>query len=144
MEPLELRTHTRLWQVEKKLYKLYDFTLPVPLSIRMIGVFLVAGIVWGSLMKVIGVPFAPPFGHLLWIAPPAAATWLANKPVAEGKRLLELLASQAKFYLLQSKTYADLNPCTEPARRFVTGTVQYGSPDGAANPTPIPSANTGG
>ena len=82
MEPLELRTHTRLWQVEKKLYKLYDYTLPMPVSLRMLGIFLLSSVVWITFCVAVGIPFAPPFGHLVWITPPAALTWLGNKPVS--------------------------------------------------------------
>lgn len=114
MEPIELRTHTRLWQVEKKLYKLYDYTLPMPVSVRMLGIFLLSVTVWGAVCSMLGVPFAPPFGHLIWIVPPAALTWFGNKPVAEGKRMGELLVSQASFYLAQHRRYAGMTVHTAP------------------------------
>lgn len=114
MQSLELRTHTRLWQVEKKLYKLYDYTLPMPVSVRMLGIFILSGTLWGAICLILRVPFAPPFGHLIWVAPPAVMTWLAGKPVAEGKRLGELLASQVSFYGTQARRYAGLRPHTAP------------------------------
>lgn len=114
MEPLELRTHTRLWQAEKKLYKLYDYTLPMPVSLRMLGIFTLSATVWGSVCMLVGIPFAPPFGHLIWIVPPAALTWFGNKPVAEGKRLGELFASQFTFYVAQGKRYAGMRVHTAP------------------------------
>jgi len=110
-EPMHLRTHTSLWRVEKRLYKLYDFTLPMPVSVRQIGIFLGFGIPWVLLLKVIGVPFAPPFGHLFWIAPPVLVSWWANKPVAEGKRLGEIVTSQVGYFF-QPKKYARLLPFT--------------------------------
>jgi hypothetical protein len=114
MEPIELRTHTRLWQVEKKLYKLYDYTLPMPISLRMLGIFLLTVIPWAVFCSVVGIPFAPPFGHLIWIAPPAGLTYLGSKPVAEGKKLGELLVSQVSFYVSQHKTYAGMAPHSAP------------------------------
>ena len=108
-EPLELRTHTSLWRVEKRLYKLYDFTLPVPVSLRQAGTAIAVGVPWFMLMKILGVHFGPPFGHLLWLAPPALLTWYASKPVAEGKRLMELLISQFT-YIMQSRVFARLRP----------------------------------
>lgn len=109
MEPMELRTFTHLWQVERRLYKLYDYTLPMPVSVRQLGIVAGAGIPWVILMKILHVPFAPPFGHLIWIAPPALLAWYANKPVAEGKRLSELVLSRLRYWG-QAKRYARLAP----------------------------------
>lgn len=109
MEPMQLRTHTSLWRVEKRLYKIHDITLPVPVSIRQIGIVLAVGVPWIVVMRLLRVPFAPPFGHLVWIAPPVLVAWWAGKPVAEGKRLGELLASQLR-YLTQARHYAGLRP----------------------------------
>lgn len=125
MEPLELRTHTRLWQVEKKLYKLYDFTLPVPVSIRMGGIFIASAAVWFTVCKFLGVEFSPPFGHLIWIAPPVGITFLANRPVAEGKRMGELLISQFNYYATQHRQYARLAPSTAPEKVLLTGSVWH-------------------
>lgn len=120
---MELRTHTRLWQVEKKLYKIYDFTLPMPLSVRMLGIFLATASVWFTFCHLIGITFGPPFGHLIWITPPVAATYMANKPVAEGKRFGELIVSQVSFFVGQHRQYASLAPYTAPERVRVTGEV---------------------
>jgi hypothetical protein len=111
---VELRTHTNLWQVEKRLYKVYDIVLPVPVSIRQLAVVFAVGVPWLMFMKIIGVPFSPPFGHLVWLAPPAIVAWWANKPVAEGKRLIELLGSQVR-YLRQPSQFARLTPLRAPA-----------------------------
>lgn len=118
MEPLELRTHTSLWRIEKRLYKLYDFTLPIPVSVRQLGVVFAVGVPWLILVKIIGIPFAPPFGHLIWIAPPVLVAWWANKPVAEGKRLGELLISQIR-YVTQARTFARMRPFRPDTRRSV-------------------------
>jgi hypothetical protein len=109
MEPMELRTYTHLWHVERRLYKLYDFTLPMPVSVRQLGIVIGSGVPWFILMKILHVPFAPPFGHMIWLAPPAILAWYANKPVAEGKRLFELLRSRVRF-LGQARRYARLSP----------------------------------
>jgi hypothetical protein len=113
-EPLQLRTHTRLWNVEKKMYKFYDFTLPAPVSLRMMGIFFATALPWIGFCAIIGIPFAPPFGHLIWIAPPAMLTYAGSKPVAEGKKLGELLASQASFYVRESRAYAGGREVIEP------------------------------
>lgn len=123
MEPLELRTHTRLWQVEKKLYKLYDYTLPMPVSVRMIGIFMASMTVWGGICLLIGVHFGPPFGHLIWTVPPAALTWFGNKPVAEGKRLGELIASQFSYLFAQHRYYAGMAVHTAPDTIYLRADV---------------------
>lgn len=111
MEPMELRTYTGLWQMERRLYKLYDYTLPMPVSVRQLGVFFGFAIPWIVIVKITHVPFAPPFGHLVWIAPPVLVAWYANKPVAEGKRLSELILSHVRYWT-QPRRWARLAPTT--------------------------------
>lgn len=106
---MEMRTYTSLWGIEKRLYRFYDMNLPYPVSIKQIGTLFGFGIPWLLLMNIIGIPFAPPFGHLIWLAPPAAFVWYSNRPVAEGKKLFEYLSSQARYFF-SSRHYADLVP----------------------------------
>jgi hypothetical protein len=108
-EPIQLRTHTSLWRVEKRLYKLYDYTLPMPVSLKQIGIVLGVGVPWMLLMHLLGVPFSPPVGYIVWLAPPAVAAYYGNKPVIEGKSLIELLTSQIR-YVLQPRTWAGMRP----------------------------------
>jgi hypothetical protein len=142
MEPIELRTHTRLWQVEKKLYKLYDYTLPVPISIRMIGIFLLTSIPWIGFCVAVGIPFAPPFGHLAWITPPALLTYFGGKPVAEGKRLGDLLVSQVSFYVRQHRTYAGLCPHNAPDRVYLRVDVWRSANASRTTPAPTVGSDT--
>ena len=37
---MDLPTYTNIWRIEKRLYKLYDFRLPMPLPVGQIAVFL--------------------------------------------------------------------------------------------------------
>ena len=113
---MQLRTYTGLWNVEKRLYKFYDVNLPYPVSIRQIGVLMGTGLPWLLFVNFLGVPFEPPFGHLIWLAPPAALTWWSNRPVAEGKTLVDFSASQARFFLT-AKTFAALRPSPAVPRR---------------------------
>jgi hypothetical protein len=105
---MQLRTYTGLWGVEKRLYKIYDISLPYPVSLKQLGIFLVTAVAWWLLLGFVSLPFAAPW-HAVWIVPPFAFTWLANQPVAEGKTLTDFLYSNSKFYL-QSRNYADLAP----------------------------------
>lgn len=109
MESVELRTHTRLWQVEKRLYKIYDYTLPAPISLRTVGVFLGVAVPWVLICKTIHLPFHAP-GNIVWIAPPFIVTWLANQPVTEGKKLTEFLRSQFGYWIEQPHTLCRFRP----------------------------------
>ncbi len=99
--PMTLRTHTSLWQVEKKLHKVYDITLPFPVTFRQIGVVVLVFPFWFVLLSLLRVPFGSPW-HVVWLAPPVLAAWWAGKPIAEGKRIGELVASRVR-YLFQPR-----------------------------------------
>ena len=108
---MELPTYTNIWRIEKRLYKLYDFRLPMPLPIGQIAVFAAIAVPYVVLLKVIGLPFSH---TLLWlyILPPAALAWLITRPVLEGKRLPELVVSQVR-YLGEPRTWCRMTPLTE-------------------------------
>lgn len=106
---MQLKTYTELWHVENRLYKFYDVNLPFPIATKQLGIGVLAFIPWFFLMNLIGVPFAPPIGVLVWLAPPGFLTWWGSKPVAEGKNLYDFLLSQIR-YKLNPKTYAGLVP----------------------------------
>lgn len=108
---MELRTYTGLWQVEKRLYKLYDISLPYPVSVKQIGIFIASAVPWMTLMAILRVPFENPwFG--LWLVPPVMFVFYANRPVAEGKTIIDFLASQIRYYL-GHRSYAALVPVEE-------------------------------
>lgn len=118
---MELRTYTGLWRVEKRLYKFYDINLPYSISLKQIGIFAAVTVPWLVLMTLLQVPFSAPW-NVLWIAPPFLITWVANKPVAEGKTLLEFGFAQIG-YVTRPRTYAALSPSSsKPAQHWVHGT----------------------
>lgn len=120
---MELRTYTGLWRVEKRLYKFYDINLPYPVSVRQIVILVTAFIPWLLLMRLFQVPFAPPFGHLLWLAPPFLITWAANQTVTEGKTILEYLIAQVT-YVINPKRYNALTPTSgKPESQHFVGTA---------------------
>lgn len=121
---MELRTHTNLWQVKKVLYRIYDVPLPVPVTAAQIGILFVVAVPWWILMSTIGVKFAPPFGHIIWLFPPALAAWQANKPMLEGKGLIPLLISQLT-YLGEPRRMSRLRPYKEPETYSVRAEVWH-------------------
>jgi TcpE family len=118
---LELPTYTNIWRIEKRLYKLYDFRLPMPLPIGQIAVFAAIAVPYVVILKVIGLPFSH---TLLWlyILPPAALAWLITRPVLEGKRLPELVVSQVR-YLGEPRTWCRMAPLTEKEEITVVARV---------------------
>lgn len=120
---MQLRTYTGLWNVEKRIYRFYDINLPFPITVRQIAVFLGFGIPWVVFLSAIHVPFSPPLPYLLYFAPPILLTWWSNRPVAEGKGLVDYTKSQVLF-LLSTKTYAALRPIPAASRpQEVSGTA---------------------
>ncbi|HEX4812716.1 MAG TPA: TcpE family conjugal transfer membrane protein [Nonomuraea sp.] len=109
---MDLPTYTNIWRIEKRLYKLYDLRLPMPLPIVWIGVFVGVFVPWSLLLILIGVPVAMPW-HVLFLVPPGIVTWLSTRPVIEGKRLTELLESHMR-YLGEPKAWYRLAPTAEP------------------------------
>ncbi|MGK5553930.1 conjugal transfer protein, partial [Actinomadura kijaniata] len=118
---MDLPTYTNIWRIEKRLYKLYDLRLPMPLPLVQIGVFAGVFVPWIVLLRVVGIPFATPW-HVLYIVPPGVLTWLATRPVIEGKRLTELLLSQYR-YLAEPRTWCRLTPIREPREVVVVARV---------------------
>ncbi|GAA2011413.1 hypothetical protein GCM10009799_44570 [Nocardiopsis rhodophaea] len=131
---MDLPTYTNIWRIEKRLYKLYDFRLPQPVSVVFLGVLLGTYAVWFALLAVIGVPFTtdPPW-HVLWLVPPFIITFFATRPVMEGKRLSELVVSQVR-YMAEARVYTSLSPEREPTEVRVAVRVWHRDP--AAGPLP--------
>ena len=118
---MELPTYTNIWRIEKRLYKLYDFRLPMPLPVGQIAVFAAIAVPYVVFLKVIGLPFSH---TLLWlyVLPPAALAWLITRPVLEGKRLPELVHSQVR-YLSEPRTWCRMAPLAEKEEITVVARV---------------------
>src|SRR4051812_10494906 len=93
----------------------------MPLPLVQIGVFVGVFLPWIILLQLVQVPFHAPW-HVVYIVPPGVLTWLATRPVIEGKRLTELLISQVR-YLTEARTWARMTPIREPDDVAVVGRV---------------------
>ncbi|WP_267898467.1 TcpE family conjugal transfer membrane protein, partial [Actinomadura harenae] len=118
---MDLPTYTSIWRIEKRLYKLYDLRLPMPLPLVQIGVFAGMFIPWVLVLRLVGIPFKSPW-HVLYLVPPFVLTFAATRPVIEGKRLTELLLSHTR-YLSEPRTWCRLTPIREPREVVVVGRV---------------------
>ncbi len=118
---MDLPTYTNIWRIEKRLYKLYDFRLPMPLPLGQIAVFTAIAVPYVVVLAVLGLPFSH---TLLWlyVLPPGVLTWLATRPVLESKRLPELVSSQLR-YLGEPRTWCRMAPHAEQDEVVVTARV---------------------
>lgn len=118
---MQLPTYTAIWRVERRLYKIEDWVLPVPVSLLQTGVFATCAACWWVLLRLAGVGFGADTGWL-YVVPPACAAWAAGRPVAEHKRPHELLMSQLR-YVGAPKALARLVPVAPPAASVVGARV---------------------
>ena len=132
---MDLPTYTNIWRIEKRLYKLYDFRLPMPLPINWIAVFAGITIPYIILLIAVGLPFNH---NLVWlyVLPPGVLTWLTTRPVIENKRLPELVESQAR-YLMEPRTWVRLAPLSEKDQMVLTARVWRSRPPRPARPAPV-------
>ena len=54
---MDLPTYTSIWRIEKRLYKLYDFRLPMPVPVGQIAVFAAITMPYVILLTILGLPF---------------------------------------------------------------------------------------
>ena len=120
---MELPTYTNIWKIEKRLYKLYDFRLPMPLPIGQVAAFLAIAIPYMLALTLVGMPFSHTWVWL-YVLPPGAAAWLITRPVLEGKRLPELIVSHVR-YLTEPRTWCRLAPMREQDSILIVARVWH-------------------
>ena len=118
---MELPTYTSIWRIEKRLYKLYDFRLPMPLPVGQIAVFTAITVPYVILLTLLGLPFNHSL-FWLYVLPPGVLTWLATRPVLESKRLPELIISQVR-YLGEPSAWCRMTPHVEKDEVVVVARV---------------------
>jgi len=135
---MELPTYTNIWKIEKRLYKLYDFRLPMPLPVGQIAAYLAIAAPYMVVLTLVGVPFSHTW---LWIylLPPGVLAWLVTRPVLEGKRLPELVQSQLR-YLGEPRTWCRLSPLAEKDDMVLTARVWRSAAYVRPVPQPVPAA----
>jgi hypothetical protein len=123
---VELPTYTNIWKIEKRLYKLYDFRLPMPLPIGQVAAFLAIAVPYMLILTLAGMPFSHTWVWL-YVLPPGVLAWLVTRPVLEGKRLPELVLSQVR-YLSEPRTWCRMAALAEKDQMTVTATVWRRAP----------------
>jgi hypothetical protein len=131
---VELPTYTNIWKIEKRLYKLYDFRLPMPLPVGQVAAFLAIAVPYAFILAVAGMPFSHTW-LWLYVLPPGVLAWLVTRPVLEGKRLPELALSQLR-YLNEPGTWCRMAPLAEKDQIAVSATVWRRPPAAASSLAP--------
>lgn len=121
-------TYTSLWRVERRIYRIYDVTLPYAVSLRQIGIFTVILATWVPLMLITGIPITQWWGAAIWLGPPITIAYLTNKPIIENKTLTELLTSELR-HQTTSKTIHRLQARKPPPTRTEIRSVVWTRPD---------------
>ncbi|MBO0831155.1 MAG: conjugal transfer protein [Actinobacteria bacterium] len=118
---MELPTYTNIWNIEKRLYKLYDFRLPMPVPVGQVATFLAVAVPYMLLLSLARLPFSHTW-LWLYLLPPGVLAWLVTRPVLEGKRLPELVLSRLR-YLAEPRTWCRLAPMAEKDQVLVVARV---------------------
>jgi MinD-like ATPase involved in chromosome partitioning or flagellar assembly len=134
---VDLPTYTSIWRIEKRLYKLYDFRLPMPVPVGQIAVFAAITVPYVILLTILGLPFNHTL-FWLYVLPPAVITWLATRPVLESKRLPELINSQVR-YLGEPGTWCRMAPLAEKDDVVVVGKVWRRDSEPQRSPAEAPA-----
>ena len=108
---MEIKTFTSFWNIEKKIYSIYDLQLPFAISIRSVGIFAATGIPYWLILSMFGLTFGLE-SIVIWLALPLTFAVIGNRPIFEGKNIIDYLNSRIKF-LFESKKYKGLLPSTE-------------------------------
>lgn len=103
---MEVSTYTNIWQTEKKLYSIYEWTLPAPVGFRQLGLFIAGVVVWAPIMLLFQVPLNSPLGLAAWLLVPVGLAIFGNKPIFEGKSMLQYAYSLIR-YLTEPKVILD-------------------------------------
>ena len=134
---MDLPTYTSIWRIEKRLYKLYDFRLPMPVPVGQIAVFAAITVPYVILLTILGLPFNHTL-FWLYVLPPGVITWLATRPVLESKRLPELIISQVR-YLGEPGTWCRMAPLAEKDDVVVVGKVWRRDSEPQRSPAEAPA-----
>ncbi len=121
MSGVELPTYTSIFRWERRLYAIYDWELPVPVSLFQLVAFVGALLVTFAVTGLLGVPVSAGTAWV-FVVPPAFAAWLASQPVADAKRPHAWLASQARYFT-EPRALNRLRPERNPGRVRFSATV---------------------
>lgn len=94
----ELPTYTSVFRLQRRLYAIYDWELPVPLGLLEVAVFVVAVAAFYGVGRLFGITVTAGTAWF-FVVPPAFLAYLARQPVADGKQPHQWLLTQLRYVL---------------------------------------------
>lgn len=140
---MELKTYTNIWSSPRRMYSVGDMTLPQPVPLIAAAIFVLTAAVWMPLLAVLGVSFKSSIGLVAYFSLPVGLAWVGNKPIFEGKSIIQYVLSLIS-YLTEAKQLNRLLPTATPNKQIFQFNTQIWTPDEdhlneITNPTPSPT-----
>ena len=110
VDRLDLPVFTNVFRLRRRLYRIYDVELPVPVSLLQVGVFAAAAVLVFTVLQAAGVGVTPGSAWA-FVVPPGVRAWLANRSVADERSPVEWGTAQVR-HLLVPRTLAALEPAS--------------------------------
>ncbi|MGH9246336.1 MAG: TcpE family conjugal transfer membrane protein [Acidimicrobiales bacterium] len=111
-DEVELPVYTSIFRLQRRLYRVYDVELPVPVTFPQVAAFLMAAFFDVLLLRAVGVELTPASAWA-FLVPPAVAAWVANRRIADERSPLEWGVAQLR-HLAEPRTLTGLAPAHEP------------------------------
>lgn len=111
-EEVELPVYTSIFRLQRRLYRVYDIELPVPISFPQVAAFLLAVFVDVIVLRAIGFELSPGTAWA-YLVPPAVAAWLANRRISDERSPADWCLAQIR-HLVEPRTLTGLAPAREP------------------------------
>jgi hypothetical protein len=102
----QLPTYTSVFRLQRRLYAVYDWELPVPIGLLEATVFAVGVGVCVVLAQLFDIALTAGTAWF-FLVPPGFAAYLARQPLADGKQPHAWLVSQLR-YALEPRVLIDL------------------------------------
>ena len=103
---MRIRTYTNMWNEERKLYTIYEWTLPTPVSFKQLGLFAIGAVIWMPIMFILHIPITTSWGFVLWFLFPFALAFFGNKQFIEHKSIIQYIQSVVG-YMFEPKYILD-------------------------------------
>jgi hypothetical protein len=94
----QLPTYTSVFRLQRRLYAVYDWELPVPVGLLEATVFVVGVGLFVLLGRLFGIPITAGTAWF-FLVPPGFLAYLARQPIADGKQPHAWVASQLRYAL---------------------------------------------
>lgn len=125
---MEIQTYTNVWATPKRLYTIGDMSLPQPVSLTAAGLFLGTLALWAPLLWFLGVPFNSPVGLVLYFSAPIGLAVMGNKPIFEGKSIIQFVMSMFKYWF-QPRVWTAMRPDTDMRQEAIVIESKVWVPD---------------